>query len=111
MILKPNKKYEKQKKNVYLCKRPVSLVCTQAAADLSGMDGSRELSVSKVVHKAFIDVNEEGSEAAAATAVIARARSLPKVMRFFADRPFIFCLRDNEAQALLFVGRLGRPEN
>ena len=82
----------------------------QESADLSGMDGSRELSVSKVVHKAFIDVNEEGSEAAAATAVISRARSLPKVMHFIADRPIIFWLRDNQAQSVLFLGRLCKPE-
>ncbi|ESN95905.1 hypothetical protein HELRODRAFT_157615 [Helobdella robusta] len=81
-------------------------------ADLSKMDGTRELYVSKVVHKAFVDVNEEGSEAAAATAVVcveycAMIMSDPIIFR--ADHPFIFMIRDNKTGEHVFMGRLVKP--
>ncbi|XP_046551363.1 leukocyte elastase inhibitor-like isoform X1 [Haliotis rubra] len=78
-------------------------------ADLSGIDGTRLLYVSKVVHKAFLEVNEEGSEAAAATAVIFMSNSLPIIEPFKADHPFLFLIRDNRADVVLFMGRLVRP--
>ena len=76
-----------------------------SSADLSGMDGSRNLHVSSVVHKAFIDVNEEGSEAAAATALIATFRAMPMVHEFKANHPFLFLIRDMETKIVLFMGR------
>jgi serpin B len=81
-------------------------------ADFSGMTGTRELSISAVVHKAFIEVNEKGTEAAAATGVIVRATSVmisepPAVFR--ADRPFVFVLRDRVSGAALFLGRVANP--
>ncbi len=76
------------------------------AADFSGMDGSRELFISAVIHKAFLSVSEEGTEAAASTAVI-MARGLPP--SFTANRPFIFMIRDNETDTILFMGRLLNP--
>ena len=76
------------------------------------MDGSRGLYVSEAFHKAFIDVNEEGSEAAAATAVAANygCRSMAMIMTFVVDRPFLFWLRHNQTQSVLFLGKLCRPE-
>jgi serine protease inhibitor len=79
------------------------------AADLSGMDGTKELSVSSVMHKAVIEVNEEGSEAAAATGVAINARCLPRVMTLRADHPFIFLLRENTTKTILFMGRVANP--
>jgi len=81
-------------------------------ADLSGMDGTRDLFISEVFHKAFIDVNEEGTEAAAATAVVVKLQMAavgdnPPVFR--ADHPFIFLIRDNETGAILFLGRVSDP--
>ena len=76
-------------------------------ADFSGMTGSRELFISAVVHKAFIDVSEEGTEAAAATAVIMkRGGGTPS---FVADRPFFFLIRDSNTGSILFLGRLVDP--
>jgi len=82
------------------------------AADFSGMTGGRDLYVSAVVHKAFVDVNEKGTEAAAATAVVMERTSIavPREPRDFrADRPFIFALRDRTSGEILFLGRLARP--
>ena len=68
------------------------------------------LFISKVVHKAFLEVNEEGSEAAAATTVVMTYKmavfSMPVVFR--ADQPFIFLLRDNKTKTTLFFGRLSK---
>jgi len=81
-----------------------------AKADLSGMNGKRDLFISAVVHKAFVDVNEEGTEAAAATAVVTRAGNgggPPPVFR--ADHPFLFLIRDTRSGAILFLGRILDP--
>lgn len=83
-----------------------------AGADFSGMDGARDLYISAVIHKAFVEVNEEGTEAAAATAVVlSRSPSVegpPPVFR--ADHPFLFLIRDRRSGAILFLGRLALPE-
>jgi serpin B len=85
-------------------------------ADFSAMTGKRDLAISAVIHKAYIDVNEEGTEAAAATAVTMRAlamrapdRTPPPVFR--ADHPFVFLIRDHRSNAILFMGRMADPTN
>lgn len=81
------------------------------SADFSGMTGRAELFISEVVHKAFVEVNEEGTEAAAATGVI-KARSLSPA--FVADHPFLFLIRDRSSGSILFIGRVmepGRPSS
>ncbi|XP_048363087.1 leukocyte elastase inhibitor-like [Sphaerodactylus townsendi] len=83
-------------------------VFTPGKADLSGMSKS-SLVVSKVIHQAFIEVNEEGTEAAAATGVEVvpvSARIYPKVV---ADRPFLFFIRHNKSQSILFSGTVVSP--
>jgi len=83
------------------------------AADFSGINGQKnDLYISKVIHKAFVDVNEEGTEAAAATAVVMSTKAAPiieKPVIFKADRPFIFLVRDKEAGSILFMGRVMDP--
>jgi serpin B len=82
-------------------------------ADFSGMSGSRPpLHISQVVHKAFVDVNEEGTEAAAATAVILSApTALPRrPVSFRADHPFVFLIRDMHTGSILFMGRVNNPK-
>jgi serpin B len=84
-----------------------------SAADFSGMDGTHDLFISGVLHKAFIEVNEEGTEAAAATAtvmVLAGMLNSPPVEEFRADHPFIFLIRDRRTESILFVGRMTNPE-
>jgi serpin B len=81
-----------------------------AAADFSGMTGRRDLFVSAVVHQAFVDVNEAGTEAAAATAVAVLKGAPPEdPVIFRADRPFLFLVRDAETGTVLFVGRVADP--
>lgn len=84
---------------------------SQSKADLSGITGDNDLHVSAVIHKAFVDVNEEGTEAAAATAVVFLARRLDiePPRRFIADHPFMFVIYDKMAELVLFVGRLKDP--
>ena len=84
-------------------------------ADFTGMSTEEPLSISAVIHKAFVDVNEEGTEAAAATAVtIALAMAVePKPeepVEFRADHPFVFLLRDHQTGSILFMGRLANPK-
>jgi serpin B len=79
-------------------------------ADFSGMTGTKDLLIDKVVHKAFIDVSEKGTEAAAATAVVIREKSMPvNVVTFRADHPFMFVLRDNATNNILFIGKVANP--
>ena len=76
--------------------------------DFSGMDGRKDLYISKVIHKAYVDVNEQGTEAAAATAVVVRATATRPIF-FNADHPFLFLIRDNRTKSILFLGRLADP--
>jgi serpin B len=80
-------------------------------ADLSGMDGTDELYLKDVVHKAFVDVNEKGTEAAAATAAVVATKSAgaPVIPEFKADHPFLFVIRDKKSGAVLFMGRVSDP--
>ena len=79
-------------------------------ADFSAMVGQKELYISAVIHKAFLEVNEEGSEAAAATGVVVGVTSIaPSPPIFKADHPFVFFIRDNKSQSILFLGRVLNP--
>jgi serpin B len=79
-------------------------------ADFSRMNGGQEpLMIGDVVHKAFVDVNEEGTEAAAATGVIAKPGSVQADPVFRADHPFVFLIRDRRNDSILFLGRLADP--
>jgi serpin B len=83
-------------------------------ADFSGMEPEKELFITDALHKAFIEVDEAGTEAAAATAVVVGVKSAfpikePPVFR--ADHPFMFLIRENENKSILFMGRLTEPGN
>jgi serpin B len=82
-------------------------------ADFSGMDGKRDLFISAVIHKAYVEVNEEGTEAAAATGVVMRLTSVgpAQIPIFRADHPFLFLIRDNLTGSILFIGRVANPKN
>ena len=82
-------------------------------ADFSGMTAQNDLNIDKVLHKAFVEVNEEGTEAAAATGVIMTRTSLshqPRPPLFRADHPFLFLIRDKRSGSILFLGRLVNPK-
>lgn len=81
-------------------------------ADFSGMDGKKDLFISAVIHKAYVDVNEEGTEAAAATGAVMKLTSLGPSEKpvFRADHPFLFLIRDNKSGGILFIGRVMDPK-
>lgn len=83
------------------------------SADFSGIDGTKDLFIGSVFHKTFIEVNEEGTEAAAATAVVEEWGALyaePALFTLFeADHPFLFLIRDNVTKSILFLGRVVDP--
>jgi len=85
-------------------------IAFSTGADFSGMTGSPELFIAEVVHKAFVSVDEAGTEAAAATAVPMELTAVPEPpVEVTLDHPFIFLIRDIETGAVLFVGRVLNP--
>ena len=78
-------------------------------ADLSGMTGKRDLVIQDLVHEGFVAVDENGTEAAAATAVLIGNTSFPPEATLNADRPFIFAIIDRTTGATLFIGRVVDP--
>jgi len=83
------------------------------SADFSGMSGTKDLKIDKVIHQAFIEVNEEGTEAAAATGIgVGMKTSMPRPPPIFkADHPFIFIIQQKETGNILFMGRVNNPTN
>jgi len=82
------------------------------SADFSGMTGEKDLFISNVIHQAFVDVNEEGTEAAAATAVVMKLTASPNapiIPTFRADHPFIFIIQQNNTGNILFMGKVVDP--
>ncbi len=83
------------------------------SADFSAMTGKPEFTISAAIHKAFVDVNETGTEAAAATATVMlemARRAEPPPIVFRADHPFLFLIRDTKSGSILFLGRVTDPE-
>lgn len=125
-----NSKLERQLVNVYLPKfnltydmelsqtlKDMGMVqAFSGGADFSGMTTVESLQIGAVIHKAFVDVNEDGTEAAAATAVIMVATAMPvqphlppKVYTFRADHPFVFLIQDDTTGSILFMGKIADP--
>ncbi|MFP3975806.1 MAG: serpin family protein, partial [Dehalococcoidia bacterium] len=84
-------------------------VAFSGGADFSGMIGSPDLFIDEVLHKAFVSVDEAGTEAAAATAVAMQCGMPAQQVDVTIDRPFIFLIRDIDTGAILFVGRVPNP--
>ncbi len=83
-----------------------------SGADFSGVSNSSDgLLVSDIVQKAFVEVNEEGTEAAAATGLTFRMASLAPAVTFFCDRPFAFFIREEGTGITLFFGRFVQPDS
>ena len=84
----------------------------QTKADFSGMDGTRNLYIQAALHKAFVKVDEAGTEAAAATAIAVGVRSMPAPpsVKLIIDRPFVLAVRDLPTGAILFLGRVTAPK-
>ncbi len=83
-----------------------------AKADFSGMDGTRTLFINLLLHKAFVEVNEEGTEAAAVTSIGIRATAaiqMDQPFRMKVDRPFFCAIQDNQTGAIIFMGAIANP--
>lgn len=80
-----------------------------ALADFSAIDGDRDLVITDVLHKGFVAIDEHGTEAAAATAVVIGPTSIPEQATMVVDRPFFFFIKDKPTGAILFVGRVVDP--
>lgn len=78
-------------------------------SDFSGMTGNRDLFISAVIHQAMVEVNEQGTEAAAATAVVMKLRSVAAAPVFRVDHPFLFLIRESQSGSVLFLGRVVDP--
>lgn len=87
------------------------LAFTAFQADFSGIDGSGDLYISAVIHQAYVDVNESGTTAAAATGVVVphAQASIPPPPDFTVDHAFLFAIVDNTSNAALFMGRVDDP--
>jgi serpin B len=85
------------------------LAFTEGAADFSGMTDEAPLLIDDVIHEAFISIDEQGTEAAAATAVVVRVESAPMPAELTVDRPFLFFIRHADSGAVLFMGRVTDP--
>ncbi|XP_026179557.1 leukocyte elastase inhibitor [Mastacembelus armatus] len=110
IVLLPKFKLEENYElNEPLSKLGMTDVFCEGRADLSGMNGEGGLFLSTVVHKAFVDVNEEGTEAAAATAGMI-AFCMFREEHFTADHPFLFFIRHNKTKSILFLGRFSSPQ-
>lgn len=93
-----------------LAKLGMKNVFCAGRADLSGMNGEPGLFLSTMAHKAFVEVNEEGTEATAATGAVIKLESFIPDTHFTADHPFLFFIRYNETKSILFFGRFSSPE-
>ncbi|KFM07486.1 Serpin B10 [Aptenodytes forsteri] len=82
---------------------------TEGQADFTGMSENGELFLSQVFHKCYLEVNEEGTEAAAASSAALASRSLGATVIFVADHPFLFFIRHNKTKSILFLGRFSSP--
>lgn len=78
-------------------------------ADFSGMTEGRRLVMSKIRHKSFVEVTEEGTEAAAASGVVIKKLSAPLYESFRCDHPFLFFIKHNKSNSILFFGRVSSP--
>lgn len=79
------------------------------SADFSGIVNGGGIFISKVKHKTFVEVNEEGTEAAAVTSVEMMETSMPNYTNFMADRPFVFAIREKDTNAIMFIGKFMEP--
>lgn len=96
----------------YFMKETLSAMGMPAAfvnADFSGMDGTKNLFIDQVIHQAFVKVDEEGTEAAGATAVIMKGSAVLQRKVFNADHPFIFVIQEKSTGNILFLGRVSDP--
>jgi len=94
----------------YLINMGMNAPFSSINADFSGMTGRKDLYIGSVIHKGFIEVNEEGTEAAGATSVNMITTSIPNMVEFNADHPFICVIQHKETGTILFMGKIVNPQ-
>jgi serine protease inhibitor len=101
----------KQTLNDALISMGMGVAFSPSQADFSGINPHEQLYISEVIHKAFVDVNEEGTEAAAVTAVVIERTSAgpDNPIPFVVNRPFLFCIRETTTNTVVFAGRIMEP--
>ncbi|XP_012500734.1 PREDICTED: serpin B12 isoform X2 [Propithecus coquereli] len=87
----------------------VTDIFDERRADLTGISPTPNLYLSKIVHKTFMEVDENGSEAVAASGIVGMAKSMPSVVEFKVDRPFLLFISHNKTQSIVFYGRVSSP--
>ncbi|NWH87344.1 SPB10 protein, partial [Aegithalos caudatus] len=92
-----------------LSKMGIQDAFTEGQADFTAMSKTGDLFLSQVFHKCYLEVNEEGTEAAAASSATLASRSLGATVIFLADHPFFFFIRHNKTKTILFLGRFSSP--
>ena len=112
----PKFKFEqKYTLNDYLANMGMPTAFNPDYADFTGITEEKDLYISQVIHQAFVDVNEEGTEAAAATAVVMQeatgigSHDTPEPILFDADHPFIFFIQHESTGQIMFMGKMGNP--
>lgn len=109
-IMMPKFKFDSKYEFKNILSRMGMPIAFTNAADFTRMSEKSDLKIDQVYHKAFIEVNEEGTEAAAATAVVVVRKSISIPVDFIANRPFQFFIRDNSSGNILFIGRVMNPK-
>ena len=88
----------------------VTSAFAQGQADFSGIDGGHDLLLSALLHKTYVEVNEEGTVAAAVTGgTVLSVSAVETPVRFYVDQPFLFVIKDNQSGSILFIGRVADP--
>lgn len=100
--------YELMMKDV-LSAMGMGVAFSKDLADFSRINKNVQLFISEVIHKSYVDVNEEGTEAAAVTVVIIDRESFPSRIVMTVNRPFVFIIRDAPSSTVLFIGKIGNP--
>ncbi|MDD4149591.1 MAG: serpin family protein, partial [Bacteroidales bacterium] len=99
----------------YKLKKPLMSLGMETAfttkANFKNMTGRSDLMIDDVIHQSFIEIDEKGTEAAAATAVVVREKSTPKITFINLNRPFVFIIKENYKNSILFIGKFMNPQN
>ncbi|XP_007486926.2 serpin B12 [Monodelphis domestica] len=95
--------------NFILQKMGIVDIFDEAKADLSGISSSPNLYLSKAIHKTFVEVSEDGTEAAAATGAVVSTKSASPYVPFYTNHPFLFFIKDNKTNTILFYGKVCSP--
>ncbi len=109
-VFLPKFKYEYEKSlNQILCDLGMPVAFDSFNANFSKINPNAQLYISDVLHKTYVDVNEEGTEAAAVTSISIGTTSVPQNIMFFANKPFLYVIKEKQTDAIIFMGKIMDP--